>query len=270
MLRKTQADMQERAALVGAKLSDDALASGLAIERDRVKELEKCSEALEGFVASHRAEDLEKRRSVAQREAEAAAKELDVVNEARQDVHRVSAEARRLSREVLEDRLAALNPLLSELYVRLKPHVDFADIKYRMRGDVKHLLRLEVGDGINPRFIFSSGQRRALGLAFLLAVYLSRPWSKLKTLVLDDPMQHVDDYRALHLVEILSSIRQSGHQVICTVEDPALADLLCRRLRSTDTSTGTRVELAYRAGSGVELRNLITIAPLPSRVLTAA
>jgi len=208
--------------------------------------------------------------AVAQREAEATAKELDMVDEAKHDVHKVSAEARRLGREVLEDRLAALNPLLSELYVRLKPHVDFADIKYRMRGDVKHLLRLEVDDGINPRYIFSSGQRRALGLAFLLAVYLSRPWSKLHTLVLDDPMQHVDDYRALHLVEVLSSIRQLGHQVICTVEDPALADLLCRRLRSSDTSSGTRVELVYRAGSGVQLKDLANIAPLPSRILTAA
>jgi hypothetical protein len=104
----------------------------------------------------------------------------------------------------------------------------------------------------------------------LFAVFLSRPWCKLKTLVLDDPMQHIDDYRALHLVEVLSSVRQSGYQVICTVEDSALADLLCRRLRSSDTSTGVRIELVYRAGLGVELKDLVNVPPLPSRVLTAA
>lgn len=192
------------------------------------------------------------------------------MNNALQGVTTVFDEIRRVSREVLDERLASLNPLLSELYARLKPHVDFADIRYRMRGDVRRLLRLEVGEGINPRFTFSSGQRRALGLAFLLAVYLSRRWCKLNTLVLDDPMQHVDDYRALHLVEVLSSIRQLGHQVICTVEDPALADLLCRRLRSSDMSSGVRVDLTYRPGSGVELKDLSTVTPLPSRVLTAA
>ena len=270
VFKKTEADMQERATLARVALSGDALTSALASEKAKLKELERCSEALEGFVASQRVKDLEKKRSLVEREAEAVAKERDTVDAAKQGVYKVSVEVRRVSREVLEERLAALNPLLSELYVRFKPHVDFADIKYRMRGDVKRLLRLEVGDSINPRFVFSSGQRRALGLAFLLAVYLSRPWCKLKTLVLDDPMQHVDDYRALHLVEILSSIRQLGHQIICTVQESALADFLCRRLRSSDRSTGVRMELVYRAGLGVELKDVVNVPPLPSRVLTAA
>ena len=40
----------------------------------------------------------------------------------------------------------------------------------------------------NPSFVFSSGQRRTAGLAFLIAIFLSRSWCKLKTLVLDDPV----------------------------------------------------------------------------------
>jgi wobble nucleotide-excising tRNase len=270
VFKKTEADIQKRAALARVTLSEDEITSALAIEKANLEELETCADALVGFVASQRVKELEKKKAVAEIEAETTKKEYDAVSVALQGVHSVSVEIRRVGREILEERLASLNPLLSELYVRLRPHVDFAEIKYRMRGDVRRLLRLEVGDGINPRFAFSSGQRRALGLAFLFAVYLSRRWCKLKTLVLDDPMQHVDDYRALHLVEVLSSIRQSGHQVICTVQDPAFADLLCRRLRSSDTSTGVRVELAYRPGLGVELKDLAKVSPLPSRVLTAA
>jgi chromosome segregation protein len=270
LFKKAEAELRDSSVAVGVTLSEDALTSALASERARAKELEKCSEGLEAFVASQRMKDLEKKRSLLEHDAGAAAKERDVVDATLQGVHRFSTEARRVGREVLEERLATLNPLLSELYARLKPHVDFSDIKYRMRGDVKRLLRLEVGSDINPIFVFSSGQRRALGLAFLLAVYLSRRWCKLKTLVLDDPMQHVDDYRALHLVEVLSSIRQSGYQVICTVQDSDLADLLCRRLRSSDTSSGVRVELAHRPGKGVEIKDIVSVAPLPSRVLTAA
>ena len=139
-----------------------------------------------------------------------------------------------------------------------------------LRGDVRRFLRLEVEDEMNPRFTFSSGQRRALGLAFLLAVHLSRPWCKLRTIVLDDPIQHIDDYRALHLVEALACVRQLGEQVLCTTEDPALADLLGRRLRSSANATGTRVDLQYKPGSGIEVSRVEEMIPLPNRVLVSA
>lgn len=267
---KTQADMQQRAELANVTLSEEEIKAEYKIAKANLAELEKCSDALKGFEVSEKLRELAERKSIAENDAETIKGQLETATEALSGVSTVFDEIRRVSREALEERLASLSPLLSELYARLKPHVDFTQIKYRMRGDVKRLLRFEVGEGFNPRFGFSSGQRRALGLAFLLAVYLSRRWCKLSTLVLDDPMQHADDYRALHLVEVLSSIRQSGHQVICTVEDPALADLLCRRLRSSDKSSGVRVELAYRPGSGTEIRDLSIVTPLPSRVLTAA
>ena len=59
----------------------------------------------------------------------------------------------------------------------------------------------------------------AAGLAFLLAVHLSRPWCAWQSLLLDDPVQHIDDYRALNLVEVLTAIRRTGRQVIVAVED---------------------------------------------------
>lgn len=148
--------------------------------------------------------------------------------------------------------------------------MDYAEVRYHMRGDVKRFLSFEIGHGINPRFTFSSGQRRALGIAFLLAVHLSRPWCNLTTLVLDDPVQHIDDYRALHFVEVLSSIRQLGHQIVCTVQDPALADLLCRRLRSADIGDGLRIEMEYEPGFGARVKNRQEIGPLPERVLMSA
>lgn len=72
----------------------------------------------------------------------------------------------------------------------------------------------------------------AAGLSFLLAVHLSRPWCAWQSLLLDDPVQHIDDYRAVNLAEVITAVRRTGEQVIVAVEDPALADLLCRRLRS--------------------------------------
>lgn len=150
---------------------------------------------------------------------------------------------RRAANEALDDRLDLIGPLLGDLYRRLRPHTSWRDIDYRIRGDVKRFLSLEVGDGLNPQFIFSSGQRRATGLAFLLSVYLATSWSNFRTLILDDPVQHIDDFRAVHLAEVLALLHGAGHQIICAVEDPALANLLCRRLPYSYDSEGLHIKL---------------------------
>src|SRR5690606_37670601 len=111
-------------------------------------------------------------------------------------------------------------------------------IDYSIRGDVRRFLSLKVGEGLNPQFVFSSGQRRAAGLAFLLSVFLSRNWTRFSTLLLDDPVQHIDDFRALQLIEVLGALRLEGRQIVCAVEDSSLADLLCRRLVSTVEQPG--------------------------------
>jgi chromosome segregation protein len=107
-------------------------------------------------------------------------------------------------------------------------------------------------------------------LAFLLAIHLSRPWCAWRSLLLDDPVQHVDDYRALNLVEVLASIRRSGRQVIVAVEDVALADLLCRRLRSTVGEPGRRFDLECGADGTARVASLIDVAALPPDALKLA
>jgi hypothetical protein len=195
---------------------------------------------------------------------------MNRLSTAEQNAKSAADSTRRVAWEIVDERLAALSPLLSEMYVRLRPHAAYVDLTYKMRGDVKRFLSFAVGQNINPRFTFSSGQRRALGLAFLLSVHLARPWSHLKTLVLDDPVQHIDDYRALHLVETLAAIRQLGRQVICTVEDTSLAELLCRRLRSTGLGEGLLIELEHDPQQGSVIQRKSAIGPLPTAMLVSA
>lgn len=174
---------------------------------------------------------------------------------------------KRVSGEIVDEQLSTLSPLLRELYLRLKPHVDWLDLDYAIRGDVKKFLSLRVGDSLNPRYMFSSGQRRAAGLAFLLSVLLSRSWCKLKTVILDDPVQHIDDFRSLHLVEVLSGIRQSGYQIICTVEDSQLADLLCRRLRVIHDLDGSEITMDSNPGTGVYVNEIKHIGSIGQNIL---
>src|SRR5271170_5049106 len=115
---------------------------------------------------------------------------------------------------------------------------------------------------------FSAAARDVLpGLAFLLAVHLSRRWCEWQSLLLDDPVQHIDDYRALNLVEVLAAIRRSGRQVIIAVEDAALADLLCRRLRSSIGEIGRRFELQTSKTGSSEIASINDIYPMQREVL---
>ena len=269
-IRRSNARLNGEAIELGTPLEAGSIAASIQEARDKTSDLDSALRVLEGFSALNKITDLEKERLAVQRNSDEISERILGLEAAMRSAETASAEARKLSTELLEDRLAQLEPLLVELYVRFKPHVDYAEVKYKMRGQIRRFLRLEIGEDINPRFLFSSGQRRALGLAFLLAVYLSRPWCKLRTLILDDPVQHIDDYRALHFVEVLSAIRQLGHQVICTVEDPALADLLCRRLRCSEPGEGIRVNLCYGPGAGVEIQSLRELIPLPENILLSA
>jgi ABC-type taurine transport system ATPase subunit len=124
-----------------------------------------------------------------------------------------------------------------------------------------------VGDGLNPQFVFSSGQRRAAGLAFLLSVHLARAWTPLRSLLLDDPVQHIDDFRALHLVEVLAALRLDHRQIICAVEDTALADLLCRRLVSTSGEPGRRYDIDLGPEGATSVLKATDVPPMPVGVL---
>jgi energy-coupling factor transporter ATP-binding protein EcfA2 len=175
--------------------------------------------------------------------------------------------ARRAGGETLNRRLERVLPLMAELYRRLRPHPVWSDIEYKIRGDVKRFLKLQVGDELNPQFIFSSGQRRATGLAFLLSVNLSLAWSHWQTILLDDPVQHVDDFRSIHLAEVMAQLSAAGKQIICAVEDAALADLLCRRLPIENVGAGKRVTLGPDSEGALTKLNEQDLAPLVQRAL---
>ena len=261
-------DLFERHALDIRFVQDpDGLEQELNRERDRLIELERALLTLEASQVVSKIATLEERIVVFRRDVEAAADRVERSQAAVQAAHAIERAVKRVSGEIIDERLAQISPLLNELYQRLRPHPDWRTIEYNIRGDVRRFLSLKVGDGLNPQFVFSSGQRRAAGLAFLLSVHLARAWTRWHTLLLDDPVQHIDDFRALNLVEVLAAFRRDGKQIICAVEDPALADLLCRRLLSKSDQLGRRydIELGPEGAAAVVART--DIPPMPTDVL---
>jgi wobble nucleotide-excising tRNase len=238
--------------------------------RNKLLAIEKAISTIESSRVFERILELQRELEVAKRESAEIEKRIEVLRSAESRGSRALSEVKRVLGEIVDERLAELSPLFKELYSRLRPHIDWPDISYHIRGDIRRFLSLKVGEELNPRFMFSSGQRRAAGLAFLLAVHLSRSWCRLSTLILDDPVHHIDDFRALNLVELLAAMRRSGRQLICTTEDSALADLLCRRLRSSETDEGRLINLEYKAGEGIKVASMREIYPFPAEVILSA
>lgn len=238
--------------------------------REETARLEQALFILEASSAHDRVMALEARVQHLRRQTDEEASRLAAAERAVEAARQIDNAAKEVANQVLTEQFDTVMPLLKELYQRLRPHTDWQEIETDFGGRVRASLNFTVGDGRNPQFLFSSGQRRAAGLAFLLAIHLSRPWCRLRSLLLDDPIQHIDDYRALNLVEVLSAVRRTGRQVIVAVEDPALADVLCRRLRSTPVEGGKRFELSTAKNGSAAIEWEADIPPLRREVLATA
>jgi len=245
----------------------DGLEQYLNAERDRLIELERALLTLDVSQSVSKTASLEEQVAALRSAADTAASAAESSERALSVAKAMDRGVRSISGEIIDERLAQISPLLNELYQRLRPHFDWRSIEYSIRGDVRRFLSLKVGDGLNPQFVFSSGQRRAAGLAFLLSVHLARAWTSWHTLLMDDPVQHIDDFRALHLIEVLAALRWGGRQVICAVEDEALAELLCRRLLSTSESVGRRYDLAIGLTGATTIVLETDVPPMPTGVL---
>lgn len=222
--------------------------------RAEIGDLHRAASVLETQSSLDRVSELLGAISLAQRLSDQLFARLQEIAAARNRASEALHAVQTLAGTITHERLGSISPLLSNLYSRMRPHPDWRQVQYRLRGEVRRFLSLLVGPELNPRFVFSSGQRRAAGLAFLLAVHLSRSERPLNSLVLDDPVQHIDDFRALQLIEVLSAIRQSDtRQVICTVEDPELSVVMARRLRPNDAQPGAILRLQTTGNGESEL-----------------
>lgn len=253
--------------IVRTNSTTDELQEVVLRQEEEAARLERALLILEASGARERVSELENRLGQLRVELDQNLGRLSSAESAARTAKRIDDAALEVTNQIVTEQFDTVLPLLKELYQRLRPHGDWREIETDFGGRVRASLNFSVGDGKNPQFLFSSGQRRAAGLAFLLSLHLSRPWCKLQTLLLDDPVQHIDDYRALNLVEVLAAIRHTGRQIVVAVEDPALADLLCRRLRGSGSEIGRRFSLTTDNGGSVAIESQSEVYPLPTDVL---
>jgi hypothetical protein len=162
--------------------------------------------------------------------------------------------------------LTELNPLFGAVYNRLAAHPTFTELGLEhdvYYGKGRTLPRVydrlvEIGD--NPQIVCSEGQLNIVALSYFIAFSLSAGERSLPFMIMDDPLQFMDEINVLGFADLCRHLR-SERQVLVTTHDRRFARLLERELRprSEDVESlrldfvsweraGPRVEAAREAG----------------------
>jgi DNA repair exonuclease SbcCD ATPase subunit len=158
-------------------------------------------------------------------------------------------------------RLTQLRPLLNQFYAAIDPHPTFRSVEIATRRFAgKHRLTPVLRDEdlnvdvTDPGETLSTSQANALAVSLFLSFNLGFAPTHVSALVLDDPLQNLDDVHLLGLVDLLRKILPF-RQLIVTTHDHAFAALLARKLRPVTPSARTtyvRFTKWDRDGPGVE------------------
>lgn len=187
-------------------------------------------------------------------------------DEARKLALRVEEVRTEIVRRVFNENL---NDMWRDLFVRLAPDEAFVpafSIPAPGRGPVEVKLETRLRDGEvsgHPRSILSAGNLNTAALTLFLSLHLSvkpvLPW-----LVIDDPVQSMDEIHTAQFAALLRTLsRQGGRQIIIAVHEKPLFDYLALEL--TPASAHDRlitIELSREEGKDTEIiPNIITWNP---------
>lgn len=128
-----------------------------------------------------------------------------------------------------------LNSVWRELFIRLAPDEAFVpafavpEVAGRPVEAVLETLYRAGGKGGNPRGMLSAGNLNTAALTLFLALHLSVP-ARLPWLIIDDPVQSMDDVHIAQFAALLRTLKHHGRQVIIAVHDRQLFDYLALEL----------------------------------------
>jgi hypothetical protein len=195
--------------------------------------------------------------------AEEIERQRDQVNTLRETVGELSEQAARASHQaeeaktlfgaatraiagVTRDRFASLQPLVDDIFARLAPHPAFTALGFEMgvsyRSGVADPFVKDPESGVtgDPLLVFSSSQANVAALTYFLALSWAADAKALPFLLLDDPLQSMDDVNALGFSDLCRHIRRRRQLVVSTHEE-RLASLLERKLTPRSSQSRTRV-----------------------------
>jgi DNA repair exonuclease SbcCD ATPase subunit len=189
--------------------------------------------------------------------------QLRVLESLRKDIEdrkRLVSNARVATNTVVEETFGRIEPVFRDLFERLAPHPTFGRLSltheiYRSKGVAAPMAYDDKeGRTINPAIGFSSAQTNVAALCYFLAFAFSGSEIRFPFVILDDPLQSMDDINILAFADLCRFLRQEKQLMISTHDD-RLASLLVRKL--TPRRAGERtIQLQFmswdRSGPKIE------------------
>jgi DNA repair exonuclease SbcCD ATPase subunit len=180
---------------------------------------------------------------------------------------------------VTSRRSSLLSPIVQDIFARLDPHPTLKDLDFRFdvyyeKGAARPLIRDDAaGIEANPILVLSSSQANVAALACFLALGWASGSASAGFLVLDDPLQSMDDVNALGFGDVCRHLR-TDRQIIISTHDRRLASLLRRKLAPrVDGQVTKTIDLGSwsEAGPIVEQSSLESEAAVgEARILTGS
>ena len=148
--------------------------------------------------------------------------------------------------DVTTARFAAIEPLVTDIYSRLDPHPAFKsigfkhDLYYRKGTSTPVVSDIVAGVDADPLIVFSASQANIAALSYFLAMSLGAGKRALPFVLLDDPLQSMDDVNVLGFADLCRFLR-ADRQLLLSTHDRRFANLLRRKLAPRDPRDRTIV-----------------------------
>jgi DNA repair exonuclease SbcCD ATPase subunit len=157
-------------------------------------------------------------------------------------VNQIIRSAKQAEREIVRGLLQERGPLLTALYRRLRPHPIFDELrvdykKFAERGEAYFTAASREGE-TNIATTFSSAQLNAVAICVFLSLSLTQAEEGMLAALLDDPIQNMDDFNVLGLLDLVRQVAMS-RQVVISTHDSQIGELMRRKLRPTEEGRRT-------------------------------
>gem|GEM_PF-3239548 len=146
------------------------------------------------------------------------------------------------------------SPAANLVYSRLNAHPLFNQIILKIsENELKVLAQSSKGkqstsekiNQISPTQFFSEAQLNIAALSIFLATALHQKWSGFSTIIIDDPVQNMDDFNVYAFLDLIRGLIMNGHQFILTTCNRDLYKLMLLKFRALSETSGHRFK-AYR------------------------
>jgi hypothetical protein len=157
--------------------------------------------------------------------------------------------------------LVELNPLFGAVYNRMAAHPTFTqlglehDVYYGKGRTMPRVYDPLIDIGDNPQIVCSEGQLNIVALSYFIAFGLSAGNRALPFMIMDDPLQFMDEINVLGFADLCRHLR-ARRQIVVTTHDRRFARLLERKFRPRrEAETTLEIDFASweRSGPRIEV-----------------